>query len=147
MDIYGTDLTPTALTCLRGIDQIAISQDANSMGRGCTPGPHLIHYEALLKYTGATLQALHNASRQLRKAALIEARREWNGKTGWVMAFELTEAGRDLLDNIAREAGIWVFRREATLGMAQGFAERCNTGIPVLEWFGDWTPSIIREGE
>ena len=47
------------------------------MGRGSTPGPHLIHYDALQKYTGVTIQALHNASRQLRRAGLNESRREW----------------------------------------------------------------------
>lgn len=116
MDIFGHNLTPTALAFLRGIDQIAISQDA----RLGPSGSHLIGYEVLQRYTGVTITALHNASRQLRKAGLIEARRDLGTRpNSWVMCFELANAGHDLLDRIAHCCGIIVDR----MAVAEALAE------------------------
>lgn len=107
MDIFGAHLTPTALAFLRGVDQIAMTQDA----RLGPSGSHLIGYDVLQRYTGVTIAALHNASRQLRKAGLIEARRDLGTRPdSWVLCFELTDVGRELIDKIARSCGIIVER-------------------------------------
>lgn len=116
VDIFGTNLTPTALAFLRGIDQIAISADARTGSRGC----HLIGYDVLQRYTGVTIAALHSASRQLRNAGLIEARRDLGPRPdSWVMCFELTVAGRDLLDKIAGSCGIIVDRAAVTQALQE----------------------------
>lgn len=116
MDVFGHDLTPTALAFLRGVDQIAISQDAR-LGRGES---HLIGYEVLQQYTGVTIQALHKASRRLRNAGLIEARRDLGPRPdSWVMCFELTVSGRELLDTISRSCGIIVDRMAVVEALAE----------------------------
>lgn len=125
MDVLGHTLTPSALAALRAIDTISISQDAGCVGRGSTPGPHLIDYAILQTYTQLTKATLILATQQLRAQGLVTSRREWEPRTdGYTMVFEMAAAGRDLLDWIARDSGVIVGREAVVDALAVAYAGR-----------------------
>ncbi len=80
---------------------------------------HLIGYERLRIYTCLSEAALQSATKQLRGLGLIAARFDVGTKPdSMVRCFELSDAGRALIDGIAIKSGIDVMRSVVIEAMA-----------------------------